>query len=100
MPASEENKLIIKIDKNLQVLISRFDQEIKSNDEFKAEIKSTIDNTQTRLRDIEIWKSKTEVKQEDEQFIRRSVIKWVVGNILTTALSVVGVIYLLTSKGF
>lgn len=99
MPNDADKNMIIEIDKKLGILISRFDQEIKSNDEFKAEVRSTIDDTQTRLREVEIWKSKTEVKQEDEKFVKQTVIKWVVANILTTAAAVVGIVYLLTTKG-
>jgi len=100
MPSSEESKLIINIDKNLEVLIHRFDQEIKSNDEFKAEIKETVSDTQKRLRIVEDWKSKTEVKQEGDKFMKQVIIRWVVANLLTTVSAIAGAIYiLLSTKG-
>ena len=95
MTKDEESALLIKIDKNLDVLINKVNTEVKSNDDFKIEIKKTIDSTQSRLREIEIWKSKTEVSQEDDKFIKRTVIRWVITSILTTLAAAMGVIYLL-----
>jgi hypothetical protein len=98
MTRDEESALLIKIDKNLDVLINDVNREVKSNDEFKIEIKKTIDSTQVRLREIEIWKSKTEVAQEDGKFIKQTIIRWVIANMLTSVVSVAGIVYLL-SKG-
>lgn len=93
---AEDRNLIIEIDKKLGILINDVNREMKSNDEFKVEIKKTIDSTQTRLREIEIWKSKTEVAQEDNKFIKQTIIRWVVANMLTSIATVAGMIYLFT----
>lgn len=98
MTRDEESALLIKIDKNLDMLINDVNREVESNDEFKKEIKKTIDSDQVRLREIEIWKSKTEVEQENSKFIKQSIIRWVIANILTSVGTVGGIIYVL-SKG-
>ena len=96
MKDNEESKLIIEIDRKLAVLINSVSQEVKSNDEFKFEMKKTIDSTQSRLREIEIWKSKTEVNQEDDKFLKQTVIRWVVAGMLTSIGSAVALFIKLT----
>ena len=96
MTNEEESKLLIEMDKKIDVLINNLRLESKSNDEFKAEVRKTTDSTQTRLRSIEIWKSVTEVEQENTKFIKRTIIRWVIANMLTSAASIVGLVFLLT----
>ena len=84
MSPEEESRLIVEMDKKLDVLINSVNKEVKSNDEFKAEVRKTTDSTQTRLREIEIWKSKMEVSQDDFKTIKVSIIRWVISGMLTS----------------
>ena len=99
MTPDEQTKLIINIDKNLLVLINRVNQEIDSNKDFKDEVRAVNSDQEKRLRAVEDWKSITEVKQENEKFMKRTMIRWVAANIVTAASAIAGVIYVLLTKG-
>lgn len=96
MPSSEEReRLIISMDKKIDVLIAKFDAETKSNATHRTEIKDSMSSMQDRVRVIELWKSKMEVNQDDFKMVKHSIIRWVVGGMLTTLVAATAAIKLL-----
>ena len=87
MQERSDTRLIIEIDKKLGILIHAVESESKINAEFKAETKIDLTALQDRVRMIELWKSGAEINQEDFKQVKNSIIRWLVGTMLTMSVS-------------
>ena len=91
MPSAEESRLIANMDKKLDVLISKVEIEIDANKVFKSDVKSDVTSMQDRIREMELWKSKMEVNQDDFKLVKQSIIRWVVSGMLTSVIAALAI---------
>ena len=91
MPSAEESRLILNMDKKLDILISKVEIEIDANKGFKTDVKAEVSQIQDRIRVIELWKSKMEVNQDDFKLVKQSIIRWVVSGMLTSVIAALAI---------
>lgn len=94
METPEKTQLLIEVDKKLDILISGYENDKIANREFKRETREAINelgkDTKAerskifeRLNKIEEWKAGMMVDQKTISSVKDSIVKWVIGSMLT-----------------